>query len=223
MTDKSEWVFVVDDDASIRTAVSRLLRSAGFHTETFSSAEAFLEYERPDAPSCLVLDVQLPQFNGLELQDILREGDHTLPIIFITGHGDIPMSVRAIRAGAVDFLPKPFVDDDLLRAVGRGIEQDRRDRRVRSDVSVIRQRFESLSPREREVLDYVVSGTLNKQIGYRLGVKEKTIKVHRGQVMRKMKAGSLAELVRMAETIGIRGSHIRRTRDYSTSGSQNEC
>jgi FixJ family two-component response regulator len=205
MTDTAAWVFVVDDDASVRKALTRLLRSAGWQAEAFASATEFLKYDRPDAPSCLVLDVQMPELDGLALQHSLSEGHISLPIIFISAFGDIPMTVQAIKAGAVDFLQKPISDKDLLRAVGQALAQDTHDRVSRSDVSLIQQRVASLSPREREVLSYVVSGKLNKQIGHQLGITEKTIKVHRGQVMRKMRAGSLAELVRMAEKVGIEG------------------
>jgi FixJ family two-component response regulator len=199
-------VFVVDDDPSVCKAVSRLLRSAGWQVFAFTSAAEFLQYDRPDAPSCLILDVQLPDLDGLELQHFLAEGRVALPIIFITGHGSIPMTVHAIKAGAVDFLSKPIDDHALLCAVEQAVAQDARQREALSDVSNIWRRFESLSPREREVLEHVVAGRLNKQIAKRLGVTEKTIKVHRGQVMRKMEARSLANLVRMAEKIGVRDS-----------------
>lgn len=202
MTD-SPVVYVVDDDPSVRKALPRLLRSAGMRSEVFPSAVAFLEHELPDVPSCLILDVQMPEIDGLELQRRLSQEQLSLPIIFITGHGDIPMSVRAIKAGAVDFLTKPFDDEQLLSAVSLALQQAALDRARHSDESIIRQRVETLSPREREVLAHVVSGMLNKQIGRRLGVTEKTIKVHRAQVVRKMHASSLPELVRMAERVGI--------------------
>jgi FixJ family two-component response regulator len=203
--DSAAWVFAVDDDPSVCRAVARLLRSAGWRVKAFSSAAEFLQFERPDAPSCLVLDVQLPDLDGLALQHSLAEGHVALPIIFITGHGDIPMTVHAMKAGAVDFLPKPIDDEALIRAVEQALAQDAAKREANSDVSAIWRCFESLSPREREVLGHVVGGKLNKQIAHRLGVTEKTIKVHRGQVMRKMQARSLAELVRMAEKVGIQG------------------
>jgi len=200
------WVFIVDDDASVRKSLVRSLRSAGWQTESFPTASAFLDFwngDRPEAPACLVLDVQLPEIDGLQLQRELSARRNPLPIVFITGHGSIPMTVQAIKSGAVDLLPKPFERKDLLRAVRQGIEQDTQARQKLSDVSDIEHRAASLSPREREVLQYVVSGSLNKQIGRRLGVTEKTIKVHRGQVMRKMQASSFADLVRMAEKIGV--------------------
>jgi FixJ family two-component response regulator len=203
VSDPPPVVFVVDDDPSIRKALGRLLRSAGLRAEAFASAQEFLAYEPPNAPGCLVLDVQMPGLNGLELQRTLEEENVRLPIVFITGHGDIPMSVRAMKAGATDFLPKPFDDQNLLDAVRQAVAKDAQARRQRADFSVLQERVESLSPREREVLGLVVSGMLNKQIGHMLGVTEKTIKVHRGQVMRKMQAGSLAELVRMAQKLDI--------------------
>jgi FixJ family two-component response regulator len=197
-------VLVLDDDASIRKALARLLHAAGMRVETFASPAEFLEYRLPEVPSCLVLDVELPGIDGLELQRRLSQDGFPLPIVFITGHGDIPMSVRAIKSGAVDFLPKPFHDEDLLAAVRQALERAACQLAARSDESAIRERLDSLSPREREVFAHVVSGELNKQIGRRLGVTEKTIKVHRGQVMRKMAAESLADLVRMGEKLGIR-------------------
>lgn len=197
-------VFIVDDDPSVRKALGRLLRSFGFQVEVFSAAQKFLEHKLPDAPGCLVLDVRLPGLDGLELQRSLSEANVTLPIVFITGHGDIPMTVRAMKAGAVDFLPKPFEDQDLLNAVRQAIAKDVQARQEQADVTVLQQRVDALTPREREVLELVVSGMLNKQVGHQLGITEKTIKVHRAQVMHKMQAGSLAELVRMAEKVGIK-------------------
>ncbi len=202
MTDAASVVFVVDDDASVRKALSRLLRSAGLRVETFASAQEFLLYDRPDASGCLVLDVQMPGLDGLELQRALNEANVSLPVIFITGHGDIPTSVRAMKAGAVNFLPKPFDDQDLLGAVRQAIAADGQARRERAEACAIRRRAASLPPRELEVMALVVDGTPNKQIGQVLGVTEKTVKVHRSQVMRKMEAGSLAELIRLAEKAG---------------------
>lgn len=198
-------VLVVDDDPSVRKAIARLLKSAGTRAETFASPAEFFEFPLPDVPACLILDVELPGIDGLELQRKLSQSDCLLPIVFISGHGDIPMSVRAIKSGAVDFLPKPFSDDQLLSAVEQALGRAKHELAARGDVRAIRKRLESLSPREREVLEHVVSGELNKQIGHRLGVTEKTVKVHRGQVMRKMEAESLADLVRMAEKVGISG------------------
>lgn len=207
------WVFIVDDDSSVRKALMRVFRLAGFQTECFASAAEFLEYRRPDAPSCLVLDLQMPDCDGLELQHLLHERHAPLPIVFITGHGDVRTTAQGMREGAVDFLPKPLEGEELLRAVRQAIERDVQARNTRSSLSALRQRLENLSPREREVLPYVVSGMLNKQIGGRLGITEKTIKVHRGQVMHKMGARSLAELVRMAEKLDIHGPQDQRTED----------
>jgi FixJ family two-component response regulator len=206
MNETAPWVFVVDDDPSIRKALGRLLRAEWLQGRAFSSAVEFLEFERPDAPACLVLDLQMPVLDGLELQKSLSEGHIALPIIFITGHGDIPTSVRAMKAGAVDFLAKPFDVEALLQAVHQALEQDRRDRQRRSSITDIRARADALSRREREVFEYVVAGMPNKKIARRLEIKEKTVKVHRGHVMQKMQAGSLAELARMAERAGIQGS-----------------
>jgi FixJ family two-component response regulator len=196
-------VYVVDDDESVRKALGRLLRSAGLRVETFASAQDYLGHDGADVPGCLVLDVYLPGLDGLELQRALNEAKDSLPIVFITGHGDIPMTVRAMKAGAVDFLPKPFDDRDLLAAVRQAVANDVQARQAKAKVSEVRQRVESLTPREREVLALVVSGLMNKQIGHRLGVTVKTVKVHRSQVMRKMNARSLAELVHLAERIGV--------------------
>src|SRR5215469_8705730 len=185
----------------MREALSRLFRSVGMRTQIFASAEDFLRFERPDAPACLVLDVRLPGLSGLELQRELA--DREIPIIFITGHGDIPMSVEAMKAGAVEFLTKPFRDQALLDAIHQAIERDRANRKRRAEIVELRARYDLLTQREREVLAHVVSGLLNRQISAELGTSEFTIKIQRGRVMQKMRAGSLAELVRMAERLGI--------------------
>jgi FixJ family two-component response regulator len=196
-------VFVVDDDSSMREALTDLITSVGLLVEAFKSAREFLEHRRGDAPACLVLDVRLPGLSGLDLQRELVRTEAPIPIIFITGHGDIPMSVRAIKEGAVEFLAKPFRDQELLDAIQHALEIDRAARQERSLVAEVRRRYESLTKREREVMRLVVSGLLNKQIAGELGSSEVTVKMHRGQVMRKMKAQSLVQLVRMAEKVGI--------------------
>ena len=196
-------VFVVDDDASMREALADLISSVGLSVETLKSAREFLEHKRPDAPACLVLDVRLPGLSGLDLQRELLRSQTPIPIIFITGHGDIPMSVRAMKEGAVEFLPKPFRDQDLLDAIQQAIEIDRVARQERTVKSELRDRYESLTRREREVMELMVTGLLSKQIAAELGSSEVTIKMHRGQVMHKMKAQSIVQLARMAEKIGI--------------------
>jgi len=196
-------VFVVDDDASVRKSVSRLLNSAGYRAETFACAREFLQREAYPGPSCLVLDVKLPDLNGLELQQALAGTAHTLPIIFISGHGDIPTSVRAMKKGAVDFLPKPFRAQDLLRVIGEALERSRREQKERLEIATVQKRLARLTPREYEVLCSVVAGKLNKQIAAELRVREKTVKVHRGHVMEKMEVNSVAELVRLAERGGV--------------------
>jgi FixJ family two-component response regulator len=199
-------IFIVDDDSAVLKSLSRLLRSAGLAVATFSSPREFLERHDPKLPGCLVLDVAMPGLNGLELQQALVARGHELAIIFLTGHGDIPMSVQAMKRGAVDFLTKPVNDDDLLNAVRAAIEKDRLQRQTRAEVAEIEQRLATLTPREREVLEHVISGQLNKQTAADLGTVEKTIKVHRARVMEKMKAQSVAELVRLAERAGVRRS-----------------
>jgi len=195
-------VLVVDDDTSLRGAVSSLLRSVGLRVETFGSAAAFLDANLPPAAGCLILDIRLPGQSGLDLQaDLVRE-DIRIPIIFISGHGDVPMTVRAMKAGAVDFLTKPFRDQDLLDAVAIALDLDRKRREVEENASDLQTRFESLTSRERQIMGYVTSGLMNKQIAHEIGVVEITVKIHRGNVMRKMAAKSLAELVRMADTLG---------------------
>ena len=199
----SQVVFVIDDDASMRDAVSRLLNAVGLTVETFASAREFLAGKLPDVPGCAVLDVRLPGLSGLDLQrEMVERGIH-IPVIFITGHGDIPMSVQAMKAGAVEFLTKPFRDQDLLDAVRSGIQLDRQGRKERAELAELRDGLRQLTPREREVMSLVVAGLLNKQIAVRLGASEKTIKIHRSHVMQKMRADSLADLVRMSQKLGI--------------------
>jgi FixJ family two-component response regulator len=203
VTEAAPVVFVVDDDPSVRRAIKRLVESVGLRAELFGSAQEFLYSERPDAASCLVLDIRLPGISGLDFQRELAEANIHTPIVFITAHGDIPMTVRAMKAGAVEFLTKPFRDQDLLDAIQQGLERDRTRRAQEAEVATLRERFESLTPREREVLPWVVSGLPNKQIADAVGASEATIKVHRSQLMRKMGAPSLADLVRMTERMGI--------------------
>ncbi len=196
-------VFIVDDDPAVSKSLSRLLRSAHLPVAAFSSPHEFLERYDPNLAGCLVLDVAMPGLNGLELQRALIARGHEPPIIFLTGHGDIPMSVQAMKRGAVDFLTKPVNDADLLKAIYVAIEKDRLRRQTRAEIDEIQQRLATLTPREREVLEHVISGQLNKQTAADLGTVEKTIKVHRGRVMHKMKVSSVAELVRLAERVGL--------------------
>jgi len=198
----SPIVFVVDDDHRVREALSSLILSVGLQVAVFGSAAEFLEFKRPEVPGCLVLDLQLPGASGLELQQQLLAGA-TPPIVFISGHGDIPSSVRAMKAGAIEFLQKPFDDEELLRAIRAAVDQDRIARQKRSELAELQERYKHLTPREREVLPFVVAGFANKQTASELGTSEITIGVHRGQIMRKMAAKSLAELVRMADKLGI--------------------
>lgn len=206
MTDPDSMVFVVDDDPSVRRAIKRLVESIGLHVELFGSAAEFMSSIHPDIASCLVLDIRLPGISGLDFQRELAKSKNEIPTIFITAHGDIPMTVRAMKAGAVEFLTKPFRDQDLLDAIQVALQRDRARRQRQAEIAFLRERLESLTPREREVLPLVVSGLLNKQIAAEIGTTEATIKVHRSQLMRKMGADSLPELVRMAEKLGISGS-----------------
>jgi len=199
-------VFVIDDDASVRKSLTRLLRSMGFGVETFASAEDYLDRETYRGLGCIVLDLRMPGLSGIDLQDRLNNSGNALPIVFITGHGTVPASVKALKAGAEDFLEKPFEDNELLVAVSRGIEKHRRLREEQREMKGLRAKLDTLTPREHEVFSLVVSGMLNKQAAYDLGITEKTIKVHRARVMEKMGAQSLADLVRFAEKLGIRSS-----------------
>lgn len=209
MTPDDHIVFVVDDDASLREALGELFASHGIQSATFASAGDYITADKPDVPACLILDVELPDINGLDLQGQIAKGNHP-PIVFLTGHGDIPSSVRAIKHGAVDFLTKPFDEADLMTAINTAIDHDRKTRTRRAEFDVLKQRYCELTPREREVLPLVVSGLLNKQAAAELGISEVTLQIHRRNVMQKMKAASLADLVRIAEQLEIPITHSRQ-------------
>jgi RNA polymerase sigma factor (sigma-70 family) len=202
MSERGGLILIVDDDAAVRRSLEDLIGSVGLEVEGFASAQEFLRRKRPDVPSCLILDVRLPGLSGLDLQKGMMEAAMEIPIIFITGHGDIPMTVRAMKAGAVEFLTKPFRDQDLLDAIQQALERDRKAREKRVAIEALRRRVDSLTPRERDVLDLVVTGLLNKQIARELGTSEATVKIHRHRMMEKMGANSLAELVRMSDRLG---------------------
>jgi len=205
MSQAQPTVFIVDDDAQVRESLKDLIRSVGLRVELFASAQEFLRAQHPDAPTCLVLDVRMPGLSGLDLQKQASEAGLEIPIIFITGHGDIPMTVRAMKAGAIEFLSKPFRDQDLLDAIQQALERSRKAREQQAVTKELRRRFASLTSRQREVMERVVAGLINKETGAELGISEKTVKIQRHQVMEKMGARSLPELVRMADSLGIIG------------------
>jgi len=204
--EQPSMVFVIDDDAGVREALSSLFRSVGLRVQTYTEASEFLRGKLADGPSCMVLDIRLPGLSGLDFQAELLKANISIPIVFMTGHGDIPMTVQAMKAGAVEFLPKPFRDQDMLDAVQAGLEVHRDLRKRAAHVSKLRVSFETLTPREREIMGLVTAGLMNKQIASEIGLSEVTVKLHRGSVMRKMGARSLAELVRMADALSVRGT-----------------
>jgi FixJ family two-component response regulator len=203
MNETDSTVFVVDDDRSVREGLVDMIQSLGMQAKAFASAQQFLQHKRPDTPTCLVLDVRLPGLSGLDLQRQLGQSGQPIPVIFITGHGDIPMSVRAMKEGAVEFLTKPFRDQDLLDAIHQALKKDRTAREQRAKAAEVRRRYDTLTSREREVMQLVIAGMLNKQIAGELGTSEVTVKMHRGQVMHKMQAQSVVELLRMSETMAM--------------------
>jgi FixJ family two-component response regulator len=203
MSDANSTVLVIDDDPNFRASVGRLLRSLGINVQLFASISEFLESDPPDCATCLVLDIRLPDQSGLDLQRELAAANREIPIIFVTGHGDIPMSVQAMKRGAIEFLTKPFRDQDLLDAIQLGLSRDRARRKTETDLAVLRERFGSLSPREREIVIQVARGRLSKQIAFDIGIAEATVKVHRSRAMQKMRAGSLPELGRMADKLRL--------------------
>ena len=211
MNPRDHIVFIVDDDRRICEALSDLLSTFDMHVVTFGSAAEYLAYPKPDLPACLILDVDLPGINGLDFQSQIEGGEHP-QIVFLTGHGDIPSSVRAMKAGAIDFLTKPFSEADLMRAIQAAIAKDREGRRKRTELAELHKRLSSLTPREREVLPLVVSGLLNKQVAAELQISETTVQIHRGKIMQKMRAGSFAELVRMAGALEVPVTHARHAR-----------
>ena len=211
MSDANSTVLIIDDDADLRASVGRLLRSLGIDVQLFASISDFLKSNLPDGPTCLVLDVRLPDQSGLDLQRELASANRKIPIIFITGYGDIPMSVEAMKGGAIEFLTKPFRDQDLLDAIQLGLSRDRARRKEEKDLAALRERFGSLSPREREIVSEVARGRLSKQIAHDIGIAEATVKVHRSRAMQKMKAGSLPELGRMADKLKLLSEEPQRS------------